>query len=172
MKKAIDLEAGTVTFSDDSDNVIAVVAYVDLTREMVRQAALHGISQKVGDSYAGALKATDGLDLTPEAWSIQRVKDSVEQIARGDWNLRTGGSTPAATDLAVAIAEATGSTVDEVAAKLAGLKDTPDEGKEVKKALRANPQVAAILARIKAERATKKQAELDAKAADAPALQF
>ena len=170
MKKVIDLEAGTVTFSDDSDNVIEVVSYAELTPEMVIQAALHGVSQKVGDSYAGALKATEGLDTTPEAWSIQRVKDSAKQIRGNDWNLRTGGGGPAVTDLAYAIAEATGSTVDEVAAKLAALEG--DEGKEVKKGLRANPQVAAILARIKAERATKKQKELDAKAAEAPALQF
>lgn len=166
MQKKIDLENQSVTFTDSDGNVVEVITFDEIRNAgLLEQAALHGISQKVGDSYAGALKATEGLDITPEAWSVQQVHENAERIRNGDWNLRTGGGGAAVTDLAVALAEATGSTIEEVSERLATLEG--DKGKEIKARLRKQPKVAAILARIKQERADKKAKELATKAENA-----
>ena len=52
IKKKIDVEAKTVTFTFEDDST-QVLELGNLTPEMQTQLALHGLSQKAGDSYAG-----------------------------------------------------------------------------------------------------------------------
>jgi hypothetical protein len=152
-KKLVNLEEGTVTFSfeDGSSQVF------DLSKaeNVLRNLALHGASQKIGDSYAGA-----GDESDPLAYAKAAVADMIGRLYSGDWRQAASGGAKRASLLVLAFAEASGRTVDEATEVVEGLGD--DE----KKALNAKPKIKAIIARIKAERAAA-AAEKAAKAAEA-----
>ena len=57
-----------ITFSD-ADSTVLDMGLDELTEDMVKQLALHGLSQKVGDSYSGS-----GKDL-----------DEAVKLAQGTW---------------------------------------------------------------------------------------
>ena len=134
---------------------------------MLIQLALHGASQKAGDSYASAKSATDGTDIDPNDWAMEQCAATIEQLYNDDWSVRRAGGGTTITDLARALAEVMPEVSEsDAAARLA------DASKEDKAALRSHPQVKAVLERLRAERATAK-AEAAAKSADtsdAPAL--
>lgn len=152
-KKIVSLETESVTFETGMGS--HTIELSELSPEMLKQCALHGISQKVGDSYANAKTATDDTEMTVEEYVEQCVVAGIQQLRDGDWTIRTGTAGPRVTDLARAIAEATGESEETVAEKLA------DADSDTKKALRADPAVAPILARIRAERAAKKAKEAE-----------
>ena len=154
MKKSTNVESKTVTFDDGAGNV-QTFELDKCTPEIVIQLALHGASQKGGDSYAGARKAVEELDITIEDYAIQQVDNVISQLYAGDWNLRTGGGGPQITDLARAISEITGQP------EAACIEMLGEQDKEMKKSLRADPKVKVILARLTAERAVKKAASAE-----------
>ncbi len=160
-KKSIDVEAQRVSFvfgeGEAAETVVASLS--DLPQEIIVQLALHGLSQKGGDSYAGAKAATAELDIEPEAWAKGQVESVLEQLRAGNWAVRTGGGGAQVTDLARAIAEATGEAVESCVERVA------ESDKETKAALRKHPEIAPILARMRRERAEAKEAQL-AKAAE------
>ncbi len=163
-KKSVDVENQSVTFTF-GDGGEAVARLADFSDEIVTQLALHGLSQKGGDSYAGAKSACAENDIDPEEWSKAQVEGVIRQLTDGEWTVRReGGGGGGVTDLARALAEATGSDLTDAVAKV------NDADKDTKAALRKHPAIAAILARLRQERAAKKQAELESAAADAPAL--
>ncbi len=155
--KKIDTDAKVVVFAFTNGDS-HTVALADFPDDIKTRFALHGISQKLGDSYASA----DGIDEAIEAFL-----GTLETTTKGDWSTRAaGGGKGRTTMLAEALAEATGQDLDAAVAVLA---EQTDEGK---KAIKAHPQVRAILERISAERAAAKAAKA-AKAAeetDAPDL--
>lgn len=117
----------------------------------VRAAAMwHGLSQKIGDSFAGA-------DGDPDfAWS--NAQAMVEQLNAGDWVTKregTGGM------LAKAIAEVTGNDLAEVARMLQAKTDVE------KKELAKHPMVAPTIARMQAEAAAARAERLAKAAGDA-----
>lgn len=156
--KTVNVEAKTVTFTHD-DKTTAVFELAKCSADMVTRLALHGASQKAGDSYAGAAKETD-----PLGFAKQAVADTIAQIYSGEWRTSTGGAR-GPSDLAQAIAQGTGSTVEEATDLLASLGDD-EAGDNARKALRNKPKVKAALAAIKARKAIA-AAERAAKAADA-----
>lgn len=161
-KKAISTEAKTVTF-DFGDETTEVFDLSEVSEDIVVQLALHGASQKIGDSYAGAKAATEDSEMDPTDWSKSQVQGVIAQLLAGDWTVRTpGGQT--VTDLAKALSEAVGCPESEAIERLSGAD--ADE----KKALRVHPKIAAVLARIKSDRATAKAAAAEAKADDGPDL--
>lgn len=150
-KKSIDVEAQSVTF-DFGDGRVETFKLAGMSDEMKIQLALHGASQKIGDSYASAKAQTDGTEIDPADWSQQQSAGVIAQLLADDWTVRSvGGATE--TDLMVAFAQVTGK--DLVA----------DLDKDQKAALRKHPKIAAVLARIKSERADAKAAA-SAKAAE------
>lgn len=155
-KKSIDLEAQTVTF-DFGDGRVETFQLSNVSDEMKIQLALHGASQKGGDSYASAKGQTEGTDIDPADWSQLQAAGVIKQLYEDDWTVRVAG-TGAVTDLANALAEAAECTVEDAATRLA------DSDKDEKAALRKHPAVAAVLARIKSERAIAKAAQAEAKA--------
>lgn len=113
--------------------------------EAVRERALaHGIMQKLGDSYAGALSVADAFA------SCEQVATNLEQ---GVWNAGRATGTAKGGILVEALARATGRTVEEAAKVLADMPD--DKQKE----LRKHPEVRAAEAHIRAERAAAKVGE-------------
>jgi len=149
-KKAVDVEAQTITF-DFGDGRVETFTLADMSDAMKIQLALHGASQKIGDSYASAKSQTDGTEIDPADWSQQQAAGVVAQLLADDWTVRTPGSAQS-TDLMSAFEEVTGAELQS------------DLSKEDKAALRKHPKIAAVLARIKSERADAKAAALAGKA--------
>ncbi len=162
-KKSTDVENKTVTFNFGDGIESVVFDLTDMTDEMLIQLALHGASQKIGDSYASAKAQTDGTEIDPAEWSRGQAAGVVAQLLASDWTVRVAG-TSAVTDLAQALSEAVGCSIEDAVARL-GDADADD-----KKALRKHPDVAAVLARIKSERATARLAQAEAKAGTGPDL--
>lgn len=128
-----------------------------LSPEIVNQLALHGLSQKIGDSYAGE-----------DAANCQTIAEAVwKSLTEGNWSTRTGeGGGPRISQLAEALARVTGQTVQDCVAKIAEMSD------DQKKDLRAHPQIKAVTAEIKLEkaRADAEKAKNEAGAGDDSAI--
>jgi hypothetical protein len=131
---------------------------------MAGRLAIHGASQKIGDSYAGVAKETD-----PLAMAKANVKDTIAQLYAGTWRVNAGGG-PRVNDLAVAISRVTGEPLEGEDGCIAYVAAMSEDDK---KAERAKPKIKAALAAIAAEKAierAKKAAEAAAaaEAAEAP----
>lgn len=149
-KKIVSVETKSVTF-DFGDSGSSVFDLSKVSAEMLTQLALHGASQKGGDSYASAKSATEGTDMSPEDWAKSQVDGVIEQLYNDDWSVRRAGGAGSITDLARALSE----VMDDVDEAAAAARLT-DASKEDKAALRAHPQVKAVLERLRAERAMAK----------------
>lgn len=128
-----------VTFSNGK---AVEVVFEDLSPEMLTRLAAHGLSQKLGDSFAGA-KGDAGLAHA----QCQIVADALHA---GDWTTRGEGD---GGDFVIAMANLTKVDADAVRAKL----KTLDE--DAIKALKARKDVKAEMARLKAERLAEKAGE-------------
>lgn len=122
----------------------------DYNAETVEKLALHGLSQKIGDSAANCAKERD---FHAAFGKMQSVEDNLRQ---GVWSDRSGGGTA---DLVQALAKLQGLTLEEVQTAV----DAMDE--DQLKTVRGNLTVKAEIAKIVAKRAgeaAKAAAPLDA----------
>lgn len=136
------------------------VATFDLTKcneATVFRLALHGASQKIGDSYASAGQSDD-----PVAYAKLAVKETIEQLYAGEWRA-TSSAGPRVNDLATAMARASGQPLDQMIAAVAAMDD------DQKKVYRKKPKIAAALAAIAAEKAIAKAKKLEEASAKADA---
>lgn len=161
MKKTIDAEKGTVTFqalgNEDAVLFEEIVELARLTEANQRHAPLHGISQKVGDSYAGA----GGDDVAdPLEFTRQAIVDTREQLYTGEWK-SAGVGGPRVSDLAQAISQLNGEPIEKVVEDLKGATD------EQRKKLRKKPAIAAKIAAIAAQKAVERANRLAEAAAKA-----
>ena len=141
-KKVIDLETGTITISFPSSEGAEdiVVRAADLPEVNQMRSMFHGLSQKLGDATAGAEVAE----------CYDRVKAVADALMDPDgWGRVASAAGPRTTQLAEALAAVTGKSIEEAA----GVVNDLDE--EQKKELRANSQIKAQLAQIKAAAAAK-----------------
>lgn len=160
-KKIVSVENKTVTFDFGEAGEVVF----DLSRvspEMLTRLALHGASQKGGDSYASAKSATEGTDIDPNEWAKGQCEAAVEQVYNDDWSVRRAGGGSQITDLARALAEVMPDVSEADAAERLS-----DATKEEKASLRKHPAIKAVLERIRAERAAAKAAQAEAAAGDA-----
>jgi hypothetical protein len=133
---AEDLSGVTVTFEDD--NTVSVLLS-DLSDEIVTQLALHGLSQKLGDSYSGEANL---------AVAKGKAEAVAGRLAKGDWKaVRESSGGGRISDLAQALATVTGRTLEEAVAVIENMD------KEKKSALRKHPAVNAETKRIALARA-------------------
>lgn len=154
-KKTADFEAGTLTFEFEDDTQITV-NLTEFPPEIVQNLALHGLSQKGGDSYAGAAKAIEGTEMSAAEYARAQVERVMDQLRNNEWRATGGGEGGGRiTDLAIALAEVMGKDTSEAVAVL----DEAD--KDTKAKIRKHPKIAEVLQRIKAERAAKKLADLE-----------
>lgn len=109
----------------------------ELSDEIRNRLMLHGLSQKVGDSYSGAESIEE---------AIAAATTAVDNLKNGDWAVRasTGGI------LAEAVAELQGIELPDAIEMVLSLDD------DTKKALQKAPEVAAVIADIKARKARAK----------------
>lgn len=140
-KSGVDFE-----FADGS-TLAANVA--DLPDDIKDHLIIHGLSQKIGDSYSGE-----------DAENCFTIADTVyKALTEGKWSTRTGGSGgPRISQLAEALSRATGQDVADCVALIADMSD------EEKAGLRAADQIKAKIAEIKLEKA---QADAEKAKADA-----
>lgn len=162
-RKVVNEAARSVTFQtvDDEGKVQReqVAELAKCNEETTFRLALHGISQKVGDSYSGA-----GDEADPVAFAEACIEETIAQLYAGDWRV-TGGGGPRVSDLAKALSRLNGKSVEDNQKALAEASD------EQKKAMRKHPKVALALAEIAEESAKARKAKLieaAAKAGDLP----
>jgi len=129
----------------------------DFSAEIQKQLMLHGLSQKLGDSYSG--------EDADKCHGI--MAGVVKTLEDGNWSVRNGGgSSPRISQLADALSRATGQDVADCVAKLSAMDN------DSKKAVRAHPQVVAALSAIKVEKAQADAAKAAEAVGDTPALEF
>ena len=120
----------------------------EFSDEIVQKLAVHGLSQKLGDSYASGEPA--------EAFS--RCESVYKSLLEGDWSTRVAGA-PRTTQLAEALAQVAGVEIDAAQDKINEMSD--DDKKNLKK----HPQIKAALAQIKAKKAEEDAAKAAAEVA-------
>ncbi|RMH12687.1 MAG: hypothetical protein D6698_15020 [Gammaproteobacteria bacterium] len=98
--------------------------------------ALHGLKQKLGDSYAGEKDPAAAFKAASEVW---------ERLKAGEWSSARSGSGGRVGQLAQALARATGVSLEEAIAKVESLS------KEERAELRKHPRVQKALLEIKME---------------------
>lgn len=128
-----------------------------LPDDILHRLALHGLSQKLGDSYAGAEP--------DEAYELAQVV--ADRLMAGEWTQArssTGPGTARASMLVEALASATGKDIEQALAVVFGMDE------DQRKALKKHPAIAAELARLTAERAVAKAKKAQAAVADGGTL--
>lgn len=134
--KSIEGDLLTIAF-ETGETILANLA--DIPADILSRLAMHGMSQKLGDSYAGV----DGAEAAEKANGV------LTDLLAGNWSTRVAASGPRTTQLAEALAAATGKTLEEAAGVLENMDD------EAKKDLRKHPQIKVHLAALKAAAAAK-----------------
>jgi len=154
-EKKIENDVVTITAIESGESV--TVDLNELSNEMQLKLALHGLSQKVGDSYAGC--EVDEI--------IAKATGVINDLKNGDWSSRVAGSgAPRTTLLAEAVVRATGQTMEVVLGKIAEMDD------DAKKNLRNHDQIKQATAAIKAERAVAAAEKAAAAGSEDVALEF
>ena len=151
--KSIEDNVVTVNFMDAAETKVKG-ALSDFSDEIVMKLALHGLSQKLGDSYAGAETIEAAIE------SAQRV---LTDLQAGNWTAAraSGGGGVRTTLLAEALAAVASAktgreiTVAEAKEQLDSLSD------EQKKAVRKDPAIELEMANIKQRRAAEKAANTE-----------
>jgi len=149
--KDYDLDTGVVSF-EFGDGVKVEVNADELPADIQRTLMLHGLSQKGGDSYAGA----KGNYAEAQA-NLSSVIDSLKQ---GQWaGARDGEGKPRLGELSAAIARVKGISLEDATAAVTAANESGDEGQAKIKTWRAHPKIKAAIAAARAEKA---QRELEA----------
>lgn len=147
------------------DGHVETIRLSELPQEMVFRLAVHGLSQKGGDSYASA-----GGEENPLGAAKDWLKATLDQIRKGDWRVTTPGGFRA-TMLAKALARVTGKSIEDAQAVVDVHSELDDDGKPSEKgkawlkSMRANEQIKAATAAITLEEQKAKEAKLKAQAA-------
>ena len=140
----------SVTF-DFATGESVEVKPADLSKDLQRQLMLHGLSQKLGDSYSG--------EDADKCFTI--FTGVLKNLEDGEWSARSGGGgAPRISQLAEALSVAAGETVEKCVEKLSEMSDAD------KKTVRDHPQVQAALADIKLRKATEEAAKRKAELGD------
>jgi hypothetical protein len=163
IKRAVDVDAGTVTFTElataESFAADLRVLYGDLwdsMSETQKRLVLHGANAKFGDS------ASD-----PAEPAIPQIKTTYDNVVGGVWSARGEGSgEPRMTDLPVAVFNVMSREGQDVT-QAAVTEAVANWDDDKKKAVRADPRVKAEIDRLREDRAREKRkaSEKAAKAA-------
>lgn len=137
----------TTTITDDG-KIVTRLDYKNgesrtftLPDNLVLRCAAHGIDQKLGDELAGIPDLDDG---------VIAIDELIERLKTGEWAVKRDSAGAAGSSiLQKAIMEHTGKSGNEIKAFLAG------KTMAQKMALRNNPKVAPIVARLEAEKVRK-----------------
>jgi len=143
-KKTYNDETGVVSFAFGNGEVVEFDTN-SCNEEVRTLLMLHGASQKIGDSYAGAKGNF--------AEGISSAKSVISQLLAGEWTATGEERGPRLAELAEAIAVIKSVPVEKAMAAVE--KATDDQ----RKAWRSNAQVKAAIAKNRADKAAKALAE-------------
>lgn len=150
--KKVNLDASTVTFSFANGKTETVGINEPGIDGLLAQLALHGLSQKLGDSYASAQTVDE---------AYKEFMDTVGVLRRGEWSERREGVGPTVSMIDEAIERFITSKYPEdkwpVAREKAAQPDVRDK-------LKTSKEVIALVETIRQERAAKKAAAATASA--------
>ena len=129
----------------------------ELNAEMKQRSLLHGINQKVRDSFAGVKG--------DYAKGVENAQDIIDQLKAGSWKAARGEgeSRPRVEELAAAIAALKG--IDFETAKKAATEASDEKRKE----WRNHPRIKAAIAKLRLEKA---EAELAASEKEKPGAEI
>ena len=153
-KRSANVDAISVRFKF-SDGTVSDIVPADLPENIISCATLHGLSQKLGDSYAGADNVSDARE---------SFDTMLERLTGGEWITEKKAGGPRTSILVDAIAELlleSGKSVDDEKRKAIADKVKTKEGRE---SAMANPAIAARYEKKRADRAAEKAADAAAKA--------
>lgn len=152
LKKDYDVETAVAVISFLESGNKLEVKLDSLPPEIVRQAALHGLNQKLGDAASGLQGAE----------AEEAVTSVYEQIVAGQWNAtrEKGEAAPSLIAMAVfrfkeKLGKLNGETFEQIAQRYAG-----KEGAKLRAEAMKRKEVAAIVQEIKIERAQAALAKL------------
>lgn len=153
--KEYDLDTGIAYFSFGNGKTLEFDSN-RVTEEMKKQLMLHGASQKIGDSFAGA-KGNYGV-------GVQAAQDVIDQLYANAWKAGRGegDSRPRLAELAEAIARIKSVAIDRATVAVEKATD------EQRKAWRLNAKVKSVIATIRAEKAAKALEEAGDEDIDVP----
>ena len=137
-KKVIDGSTLKFIWADESETEIVLTGFSD---DILERATLHGLSQKLGDSYSGAAG-----DVTKAKAALIETLDA---LRAGDWN-RKGGGFSSGGIWVEALARAAGEDVEKA---LAVWNEADDD---MKKAFKKDERIKLAKAEIELERAKAK----------------
>ncbi len=146
LKDSILSEDGSVSVRMDFVNGESRI--FKLPESLMMTFAAHGAEQKLGDEIAGVQDVED---------CVLAVDELIERLAKGEWALaRSAGNSIAGTSvLARALVEHSGKPIDKIKEFL------KDKSQAQKMALRNNPAISVIVARLEAEKVRKNKPEIN-----------
>lgn len=158
-KKVVDTEKGLITFTFD-DKEPPIVFSIAKAEKVTVELAMHGASQKIGDSYAGA-----NGDFAAARKTAQSV---IDNLYAGDWKAARAAGEPRITLVVEALAAATGQSIENATVVVQKIMaaDEKNDNTDGMKQLRNHPDVKVARATIQADRAKAQQKA----AKDTPAL--
>lgn len=148
--KSISEDGNEITFDFADEGVENLSAKItDLNEDIVGRLAMHGLSAKMGDSYAGVDTVGEAREKANGVW---------EDLVAGNWTTRVAGAGgPRVTQLAEALVSVAGARGKELTLEQAveALGKMPDDQK---KALRKSGEIKKAIAAIKIEKLQAEQA--------------
>lgn len=133
---------GTLTVAFGNGDTLSI-ALSDIPEELHADLALHGLSQKIGDAYAGA-KGDYAFAFAAASKVAEQLKNGEFRASRG-----SGESKPRVSELAAAVSRVKDISLEEALTILENLDD------DAKKAVRNHPQVKLAIQQIRLEKASK-----------------
>jgi hypothetical protein len=140
-----------------ADGTVQTIKTSDFPANVILAATWHGLSQKIGDSYASSKDVTE---------CATKASERIADLKDGNWITEAEGGAARPTLLAEAIVRATADSANpislEQATEVVSGWDT-----DTRKEAQSDPSVAAALATIKAERAAEAAKKANKAAKDA-----
>ena len=155
VRVTLDNDGQVIGVFAGNDKPVVLVNVKKLTDEVRNAALFHGLKQKLVDSAALSRDPKTGKSATP-AEKMAAVLETAANLASGIWNTRGTGDGPSDGLLVTALCEMQPKKDPAKIREWVGGQD-----KAAQAALRANPKVAAIIARINTERAAAKGIDTD-----------
>ena len=147
-----DVAAGTVTFNFADDETL-VFNLDSVSPEMQKQLALHGASQKIGDSYSGKMSPAEARGL---------AQKTIDKLVEGNWKTPSAGGSPRVSLLVESVTRAfldTKATDDPEIARARAEEIVEGLDKDGRSQLSRDPAVKRARAAIQLERAEKASGE-------------
>jgi hypothetical protein len=140
-KKVVNTAEGTIQF-DFANGETRVIKPADLSQDIQNQALFHGVSQKLGDSYASAEDVEE---------AVAAFDTVYKGLTEGKWTTRVagegGGGVTMLVEALYDVTKAEGRTLEQCQDLINNMDDAQVEG------LKKLPPIVASLAKIRAERA-------------------